>query len=242
MSQSLKRIDWSRLLIEGIVIVVSILLAFAIDAWWDERQEFSAQTERLVRVAAELRSNAERVAEQQEVLEGAIDAGSTMLSWMGPEPAEVEQDLFFDTETTLLSIGTFSLLRRATDEYLASAEAGSSSHDQFRDALSELYFSGDSLEGQYALLRGQHANLINYTSSLQKYPTLATMSRIKIMREHPKSKFPFDQNSFLGDPVGESRLAIYMIRMEFVTSEMAYFQETQAKVLASIEAELSRRS
>jgi hypothetical protein len=29
---------WSRLLAEGTVIVLSILLAFAIDAWWSERQ------------------------------------------------------------------------------------------------------------------------------------------------------------------------------------------------------------
>ena len=26
-------------MVEGLVIVLSILLAFAIDAWWDERQE-----------------------------------------------------------------------------------------------------------------------------------------------------------------------------------------------------------
>ena len=32
-------IPWSRVVIEGLVIVVSILLAFGIDAWWDGRQE-----------------------------------------------------------------------------------------------------------------------------------------------------------------------------------------------------------
>ncbi len=32
-------IDWPRLLAEGAAIVVSILLAFGIDAWWDDRQE-----------------------------------------------------------------------------------------------------------------------------------------------------------------------------------------------------------
>lgn len=31
--------DWTRIAIEGVVIVVSILLAFSIQAWWDERQE-----------------------------------------------------------------------------------------------------------------------------------------------------------------------------------------------------------
>ena len=32
-------IPWGRLIAEGGAIVVSILLAFAIDAWWEERQE-----------------------------------------------------------------------------------------------------------------------------------------------------------------------------------------------------------
>lgn len=38
MSQA-REIRWARLIAEGAAIVVSILLAFAIDAWWDERLE-----------------------------------------------------------------------------------------------------------------------------------------------------------------------------------------------------------
>ena len=34
-----KKIPWLRVWVEGVVIVVSILLAFGIQAWWDERQE-----------------------------------------------------------------------------------------------------------------------------------------------------------------------------------------------------------
>ena len=33
------RIPWARLLAEGTAVVISILLAFAIDAWWDRRAE-----------------------------------------------------------------------------------------------------------------------------------------------------------------------------------------------------------
>lgn len=34
-----KEIPWKRLIVEGAAIVVSILLAFGIDAWWDERND-----------------------------------------------------------------------------------------------------------------------------------------------------------------------------------------------------------
>ena len=39
-------IPWSRIAVEGIAIVASILLAFAIDAWWDDRQR--EETEQVV--------------------------------------------------------------------------------------------------------------------------------------------------------------------------------------------------
>ncbi len=40
MSESSSRgLPWLRILVEGVVIVGSILLAFAIDAWWDGRQD-----------------------------------------------------------------------------------------------------------------------------------------------------------------------------------------------------------
>ncbi len=38
-SEAPRNIPWGRLLAEGVVIVVSILLAFSVDAWWGSRQE-----------------------------------------------------------------------------------------------------------------------------------------------------------------------------------------------------------
>ncbi|MHC4986028.1 MAG: hypothetical protein ACYTFO_07725 [Planctomycetota bacterium] len=39
-----QRIPWRRVLAEGAIIVVSILLAFGIQAWWDHRQEARDET------------------------------------------------------------------------------------------------------------------------------------------------------------------------------------------------------
>ena len=46
-------IPWKRLAIETIAIVSSILLAFAIDAWWNERNERQFEQETLVGLEAE---------------------------------------------------------------------------------------------------------------------------------------------------------------------------------------------
>jgi len=46
-------IPWKRIVVEGAAIVVSILLAFAIDAWWDERQERIEEKEILLGLRSE---------------------------------------------------------------------------------------------------------------------------------------------------------------------------------------------
>lgn len=50
-----------RLFVEGIVIVLSILLAFAIDAWWDERQERIEEADILLGLQHEFVGNREEL-------------------------------------------------------------------------------------------------------------------------------------------------------------------------------------
>ena len=76
MSESLQPTHSKRLATEGVVIVLSILLAFAIDAWWGEWREKTAEIEQLARVSTELVSNAEIVQRKLETLAVAIDATS----------------------------------------------------------------------------------------------------------------------------------------------------------------------
>ena len=49
--------NWSRITAEGAVIVVSILLAFAIDAWWDGRREARNEQIALIDLRNELSEN-----------------------------------------------------------------------------------------------------------------------------------------------------------------------------------------
>ena len=46
-------VPWARLSAEGAAIVLSILLAFAIDAWWDTRQDQAEEREILIGLQAE---------------------------------------------------------------------------------------------------------------------------------------------------------------------------------------------
>ncbi len=56
-----QKIQWKRLSVEGAAIVTSILLAFAIDAWWDDRHERIEERRILESLKAEFLSNAELI-------------------------------------------------------------------------------------------------------------------------------------------------------------------------------------
>ncbi len=61
-----REIPWMRLTAEGALIVVSILLAFWIDAWWDERQEAQEKLEILVSLRYEFEAHRSVLARAEE--------------------------------------------------------------------------------------------------------------------------------------------------------------------------------
>ncbi len=72
---------WKRFLIEGAVIVVSILLAFGIDAWWGGRQEARRETELIDSLRRDMlatRAEADRVLEGNAYWVGAFDSFLSM--------------------------------------------------------------------------------------------------------------------------------------------------------------------
>ena len=55
------KINWTRIVVEGSAIVVSILLAFAIDAWWDAHQDRQEEQRVLAGLKEEIESNLARI-------------------------------------------------------------------------------------------------------------------------------------------------------------------------------------
>jgi hypothetical protein len=61
-----QEIPWNRLAVEAFVIVASILLAFAIDAWWTRYQESIEEQELLTGLRAEFLVNQELAAKKYQ--------------------------------------------------------------------------------------------------------------------------------------------------------------------------------
>jgi len=70
------KIAWNRIAIEAMAIVGSILVAFAIDAWWAERLERIDESAQLQRLRAEFVTNIERIdirTFEEAILEACVE-------------------------------------------------------------------------------------------------------------------------------------------------------------------------
>jgi len=99
---------WKRPAIEATVIIVSILLAFAIDAWWEERVERNDESEQLRRLQTEFVTNIERI-DVRDFEEGILEACVEVFELIeeGQKNGREEIDVSAKTIGRMLTAPTF---------------------------------------------------------------------------------------------------------------------------------------
>ena len=88
---------WGRVLAEGLLIVLSILLAFGIEAWWGERGEGLAEIEALAGLRDDFTENVQRLAAVKADHAKIRDAAVRLLGMTGPDVEVVASELALDT-------------------------------------------------------------------------------------------------------------------------------------------------
>ncbi|MGI9292169.1 MAG: hypothetical protein ACR2QG_12950 [Gammaproteobacteria bacterium] len=224
---------WKRLAIEGPIIIISILLAFAIDAWWDDRKQRSSAIEQLKRVATEMVANEQYVETKIQTLEDAVEGSAAIMTWMGPQPVEAPLPLFDDHWTDTLSIGFLELQRSATSDILARGQLASEDMNELRTSLLDWSAWANSLEQQYAMLREEHSQLMDEVRVA--VPMWSMTYSHPLLADFPKPRFPLDLDDFLGNPHIEGQLGLYALRLKFSIELAEGFKSAQTEIVNQIE-------
>jgi hypothetical protein len=82
-----RQVPWPRIVAEGIAIVVSILLAFGIQAWWEERQERAMERALLTGLVEDLRRDSADYSSFATVQGYRLAGADFLLSRGGQEPS-----------------------------------------------------------------------------------------------------------------------------------------------------------
>lgn len=104
-----------RLLVEGAVIVASILLAFGIDAMWDQHKERLEEAEVLASLESDFRENLESVNKIIEAYEGFAERVEKLVSMSPEEIRALSQTEVSEIMLSTANPWTFDAVRGTTD-------------------------------------------------------------------------------------------------------------------------------
>jgi len=129
-------IPWERIAVEAVAIVLSILLAFAIDAWWTEKKESDVEYAALQALGSDFASSREEMAVVIRSLEGARSDFARFQSATPAELAEIDPDAIRAILTGLVKNHTFDPATATLDALANDGRLGLISDPQLLRHLS----------------------------------------------------------------------------------------------------------
>jgi hypothetical protein len=134
------KIPWLRVVVEGAVIVGSILLAFAIDTAWEGRQERRSEQEYITRIIADLEETRDQVLENAVHYESLLDHGTAILPILTGAAAVPADTLGFLASVLQASRITDPVVARgAYDDLISTGNLRLVRSELLRAALSRFY-------------------------------------------------------------------------------------------------------
>ncbi len=233
MSKSRQPVDWNRLVVEGLVIVVSILLAFAIDAWWDQQREVRDANDQVARVVSEFRANVAILQAQDQSLEYTTRAAREFLSIMGPDVGPVSIQDIGSMMFRIYGVATLSLSNSATQNFLSSGQLTASRWIEVRLSLAELLSEVQQAENSSSELRQMRPAMLEHMQAIVS--GLDVAKEHPLMADYPASRFISDTSALLSDRKFESLIANYAIRMEINRQNVQALLERHIAVIDLIE-------
>ena len=233
MSNSTPATSWQHHVAEGLVIIISILLAFSIDAWWGQQQERHNAEDQVARVSAELRAGVTILEFQDQSLDESTQAAMEFLSIMGPdvEPASTQQIGTFVAR--IFGVKTLSLNTSAVQDFISSGQLTEGSWVGIRLALAKMLSDVKSTENSSTELRQMRPAIIR---GMDKFVSgLDIVKSNPVMANYPVSKFNSDANALLSDMEYESLIANYSIRMELNRNAVNSLLEDYRAIIGKIE-------
>lgn len=147
--QDSRIIDWKRISAEAAAVVVSILIAFSIDAWWQERSERIALVEYLVHFEKEVIANDQLIEiHLSRISEDLIALHKVFLALLDTDQQVLAESFNHDLANALW-IRSPTVSMDAFDELTTSGYLRFVSNAQFKMVFNDYRNSADYLDASY---------------------------------------------------------------------------------------------
>ena len=230
-------IPWLRIVAEGAAIVVSILLAFSIDAWWDARQDLNAERVHLTALRTQFVEVARIIDSEVGQLEVAASAAKWLLELTPEEAAAESPDSLADAFVAIFRLGRANLPSGALEALMASGDLSlvddadlAARLAAWPAAAAEVYENAGWLVDQ------REDRLVPFLN--QYVGGLWTATRSGLLDDFPPTQFPPRVVQLFSDPGLESNLSNAAVRIRIIRNRYSNLRREADAIVALIDARL----
>ncbi len=197
MSKLLERIGktWGDAARDIVLIVASILIAFALDAWWDGLKEQRAQSEQIATLLSEFEVARDTLASLADYVDSVADTTTELLTLMGPEAVGPESGELFTLLERSLNFGGSAPNHTALQLVLAAGNPRIEESELLAGLLGNWPSLMEDLKGDFAHLeRNRDIELQGALIAIGVAGIASTPSTQRLGL--PPSSFPVDTTRF----------------------------------------------
>lgn len=240
-------IPWRHLLLEGAAIVAGILLAFAIDAWWQNREQEAMDHAQLAAVLEELETNKKLLAEALAAHRSTVDEGRLLLELIAGDRSEAVDSRilqlmprflnFYEINVPFGALGTASQSGAIARMHRTSLATGLASWPAaIEDLLEEQRAGDDALTALLSFMTAAMPMNEILRGTLAS-PTQRGVDETVtgIAGRLPNSPHPVNIDAIYSDPAFENHVLLMMIFGQVSYNEALLFH----KVLADLSEQLA---
>lgn len=241
-------ISWKRISIEAAAIVASILFAFAIDAWWQDRQEEISDNTHLATVVKELRTHEILLGEAISAHQKTLVAGATLLRGFSLDSSVEGASRSPQTFSELMNFYQINAPFGALETAMSSGAIPRMRNTELSSAIANWPIAiDDLLEEQrqgYALMFSLFSEMSELTPMSDVYrakllaPTIRGTSEVVDMHidELTPSPFQFDSNAVFSSHKIENELLLLMALAQSAVGEATSFEAQLRTLIERLES------
>ena len=143
---------WGDAARDVVLIVVSILIAFALDAWWQDRAERRVESEQIAALRSEFETARDTLKSMSEYLRGTTQATNELLVMMGPDATVPDSEKLFALLERSLNFGGAIPNQTALTSVLAAGISRIEERDSLVGLLGRWPALMEDLEADFAHL------------------------------------------------------------------------------------------
>ena len=226
--------SWRNAFRDIVLIVVSIIIAFMLDAWWDGRQETHRVSRHFDALRHEFQEEMTSLRADRTRINKAIRATRALLTVMGTS----QDQSFSDSVTFLLNasydVGVYASHGGALSALLSSGDIRLIEDDSLTYLLARWPARLGVLNADNEILtasREQELRMRLIALGIPESSIAAHLTDLNI----PKTRFTFDPNRILGDAGVESMLVSRLIRLLLLRGEVDAAAADAEQVVARLE-------